>query len=167
MVLDLQNIHKQKHKIYFEELKGLLTENLIEFLCFDHSWLTTLSTQQKFCWIILSTCCSKIIISYENFDWAKRYCSIIKELNLSLIFSHYCKEKKLTGNDCLIASELPKEIKVHQSKDVYRYINLVWLVYRIWERRDANCAKFLRCHTHFSSRPHLFWLITTCPLDDD
>ena len=118
-IFDLRSI--RSHKIYFEEMRDLLTETLIPLLCFDHSWVTTLSTQQRFCWQILSTCCSKIIISYDNFKWAKRYGSVIQVMNLSSVFSSYCTAKQLTGDNCIIVSNFPKEIRDHQSEDVHRY----------------------------------------------
>lgn len=115
MILDLRTIHNMK--IYFEDFKDLLANNLVTFLCFDHcSWLVTLSTKQKFCWVILATCCSKITISYDDFGWARRYRSIIHELDLGRVFLNYCKEKKLSKENCIIASKLPKEITSHPSE---------------------------------------------------
>lgn len=74
---------------------SLLNQNL--------GWLTSVSTKQEFCWGVLVTCCSKIIISNDNFNWVDDYSTIIKGVDLGLIF-RACEEK----------TKVPDEINLHR-----------------------------------------------------
>lgn len=144
---NLRNIFYDQRKRYFEDFQDLLTNTFIKFLCIDDSWLTaTLSTKQRFCWVILSTCCNKIITSYEDFDWAKYYSPIIRELKLGMVFSEYCKKKKLIGDNCIIASNLPDDIKSHPSKDLRKYVKMQNLGEVVLFQRFSTLEKFWGRH---------------------
>lgn len=99
--------------------KTLLSE-VVRLLKNDLGWATSLSVKQRFCWGILATCCSKIAISSENFDWAHYYSTIIGQLNLGLVYYTYCTGNKLAPEQRIIASKLPEKIERHPSPDVRR-----------------------------------------------
>ena len=103
-----------------DNFKRLLTET-VRLLRKDLSWLTSLSAKQRFCWGILSTCCAKITLSQDNFEWVHHYSGIIVDLQLGLVFSTYCTGKKLPSEQCIIVSQLPPEIQAHPSEDMRRY----------------------------------------------
>ena len=105
-----------------ENFKTLLSES-IKLLKNDMKWLTSLSNKQRFCWGFLATCCSKIIVSTENTDWANHFCTIFTEhdnLNLGTVFSAYCREKDFNSRQCIIATGLPAEIKYHPLEDLHK-----------------------------------------------
>lgn len=106
-----------------DNFRRLLTETVRQ-LRGDLSWLTSLSAKQRFCWGILSTCCSKLALSADNFDWVHHYSGIIKDLQLGLVFSTYCNAKKLSSDQCSSISQLPHEIQTHPSEDLRRYRNM-------------------------------------------
>ena len=64
--------------------------------------LTSISTKQEFCWGVLATCCSKIIISKDNLYWVEDYSALIRDVDLGLIFKT-CGEKGII--------KLPDQIK--------------------------------------------------------
>lgn len=119
------DLHKQtklktERQNYFDSFKELLTNKFIDFLCFEHTWLNNISTKQKLCWVVLATCCSKVIISYEDFNWIDRYFSVIQDFDLGRVFCSFCERKKLTKQQCLITSGLPDEVKFHPFKDLLK-----------------------------------------------
>lgn len=83
-------------------------------------WSSLLSTQQNFCWAILTACCFRIKVTTEHFDWAERYYS--EGLKLGAVFSAYCTEKKLTNDQCIIGTKLPDEMQSHPSEDLRKYV---------------------------------------------
>ena len=109
---------KAIHQGTDSNFKTLLNES-VRLLRNDLGWLTSLSTKQRFCWGILTTCCSKINISLENFDWVHHYCSIFPgDTKLGVIFSTYCTGRKLPDDKRIIATSLPDEIRTHPSEDL-------------------------------------------------
>lgn len=75
----------------------------------------SLSMKDKFYWGILATCCSKITISTENFDWAENY---TKDLKLGVVFSTYYTQK--LHDDQYTFTSLPDEIRLHPCGDLRR-----------------------------------------------
>ena len=115
------------HKTLDNNFKTLLNES-VRLLKNNLSWLTSLSTKQRFCWGILTTCCSKINISTENFDWAHHYGSIFtNDLKLGVVFSTYCTGRKLPKEQRIITARLPDEIQTHPSEDLRRCVVCVWV----------------------------------------
>ena len=100
------------------DFKSLLHEPL-EVLRSSNSWSSNLSQKQTFCWGILGSCCSMITVSAESFEWLHSYSSII--VNLSTMFNHYCKSLKDSGDQMIIATEIPSGIFNHSSADMKRY----------------------------------------------
>ena len=101
--------------------RTLLSES-VRSLRSNLGWLTSLSTKQRFCWGILTTCCSKINISMENFDWALHYSAIFpNDLKLGVVFSTYCTGRKLPQEQRVIAAQLPDEIRTHPFEDLRKY----------------------------------------------
>lgn len=102
--------------------KTLLNES-VRLLKSNLGWLTSLSTKQRFCWGILTTCCSKINISTENFDWTHHYCSIFSnDPKLGVVFSTYCTGRKLPNDQRVVVANLPDEIRSHRSEDLHKYV---------------------------------------------
>lgn len=90
-------------------LKTLLSES-IKLLKNNLRWLTSLSNKQRFCWGILTSCCTKISISAERLDWVSQYCSIFpNDPKLGEVFSTY-RKKRLSGDKYIMTADLPKEI---------------------------------------------------------
>ena len=120
-----------------ENFKTLLKES-VRLLRKDLSWLTSLSVKQRFCWGIIATCCSKMTISTDNFDWTHNYSIIIRDLGLCHIFLAYCNGKKLAGDKRIVSSKLPDNIRCHPSEDLRRYfewIGEIQQVFRYWNRK--------------------------------
>ena len=97
-----------------------LLEECLRHLRSNLGWLTSFSTKQRFCWGILATCCTKMTISVEHFDWAHNYSAIIQDLKLGMVFLTYCTGKKLGRDQRIIADKLPEEILAHPSEDLHR-----------------------------------------------
>lgn len=98
------------------KFKALLS-NSISLLNQDLGWLTSVSTKQEFCWGVLATCCSKIIISSGNINWIDEYSALIKDVDLGLIFKT-CREKGI--------DKLPDQIKL---ADLHRCVNIHYQFY--------------------------------------
>lgn len=115
VVPEMRSIHMDTN------FRTLLNES-VRSLKSNLNWLTSLSTKQRFCWGILTTCCSKINISMENFDWSHHYSSIFpNDLKLGVVFSTYCTGRKLPNDQRIIATHLPDEIRTHPSEDLRKY----------------------------------------------
>ena len=100
--------------------KQLITET-VEFLQGNLSWLTSLSAKQRFCWGILSTCCSKIAIASDHLEWVYHYSTIFVDLQLGLVYTTYCTGKKLPNEKRIIVSQLPADVQANSSEDLHRY----------------------------------------------
>ena len=112
------DLSAQRDQKVNENFKAVLREPL-EVLRGSHSWKPNLSPKQMFCWGVISSCCSKIIVLREKFDWLHFYSSII--IDLSEVFNHYCRSIKLADHQRMIATELPSGILDHSSADLKRY----------------------------------------------
>jgi len=89
-------------------------------LCMDLSWLQVLTTKQRFCWGIIASCCKKIPVAKEQFDWVHSYKFVIT--HLGYIYNSYCAGKKLSEKKCLLLAEgFPKEIAHSPSEDIRKY----------------------------------------------
>ena len=89
-------------------------QQISRVLMTDNEWQADLSPKQAFCWNVLGTCCSKISISNENFDWLHQNFSVTDEL--CILFGHYRRTLGLVGDD------LPVEMDTHKSTDMQRYL---------------------------------------------
>lgn len=89
-------------------------------LCKDLSWLQALTTKQRFCWGIIASCCGKIPVAKEQFDWVHQYKFLIT--HLGYIYNSYCAGKKLPEEKCLLSTEsFPQEIAHSPSEDIRKY----------------------------------------------
>ena len=116
-VLHIDVVQKMKTMKVDNNFKSALKESIKQLknleLC------AVVSNQQTFCWAILSACCSRVKVSSENSAWAEHYYN--DRLDLGAVFSVYCKEKKLTDDECIIITELPdEEMASHPCKDLCR-----------------------------------------------
>ena len=83
------------------------------------SWLKELTTKQRFCWGLVSSCCSKINISRENLDWVHKNNKVLKQVGY--VYNVYCSGRQLTENQCIIIEQLPEEVTKHPNEDIRRY----------------------------------------------
>lgn len=119
VVPELKNL--QGDKMIPSPLYGILHVT-VTTLCEDLSWLQTLTTKQQFCWGIVASCCEKIPVAKEQFDWIKLYKFLIT--NLGYIYKSYCTHKKLTEEKCLLSAEFPQEIAHSPSEDIRKYCQI-------------------------------------------
>ena len=110
----------------------------------DLSWIQALNLQQRFCWGIVATCCSKISsnIVTDNFDWIHSYDIIISQLGQ--IYASYCNGKKLPENERVLADTLPQDIAHLPSNDVHKYFEWVRRLQKVlldWQRKitESDC----------------------------
>ena len=94
-----------KFKALLSDSISLLNQDLCQL-----GQLISISTKQEFCWGVLSTYCSKIIISNDNLYWVEDYSALIQDVDLGLIFKT-CRENDI--------AKLPDQIK---SKGVQRCV---------------------------------------------
>ena len=104
----------------------------------DISWIQAPNPQQKFCWGIVATCCSKISsnIVTDNFDWIHSYDNIISQLGQ--IYASYCNGKKLPESERVLADTLPQDIARLPSDDVHKYFEWVRSLQKVlldWQRK--------------------------------
>ena len=89
-------------------------------LCKDFNGLQALTIKQDFYWGIIGSCCEKIPITREEFDWVHLYASVVT--CLGKIYNSYCKKKNLQENECLLSADgFPQEIAHSHSKHVKKY----------------------------------------------
>ena len=87
-----------------EVLKISVTE-----LCRNLSWLTSLTAKQGFCWGIVATCCAKITLTADSFDWVHDYQFLISQLGH--VYKAYCNGEGIRGEDeKLLKDQLPPNI---------------------------------------------------------
>ena len=92
-------------------------------LCRDLSWLQALTTKQRFCWDFIASCCKKIPVAKEQFDWVRSYKYLIT--HLGYIYDSYRAGKKLPEEKCLLSAEgFPNEIACSPSEDIRRYMQV-------------------------------------------
>lgn len=116
VVPELRTLQGREMDVNF---KNLLQE-IVRFLKGDLSWLTSLSTKQRFCWGILATCCSKMAVNKESLEWVHLYGSFITSLELGLVYRSYCTFKKLSSEERVIVADLPQDVQTHKSEDLQR-----------------------------------------------
>lgn len=118
VVPELKTTH---HEGVDNNFRTLLNKS-VHLLKYNLNWLTTLSAKQRFCWGILATCCSKISISTQNFNWVHLYTSIFSnDMKLGVVFCTYCTGKSLPTDQCNMAIQLPDDIRRHPLEDLCRY----------------------------------------------
>ena len=110
----------------------------------DLSWIQALNLQQKFCWGIVATCCSKTSSSIitDSFDWIHSYDNIISQLGQ--IYVSYCNGKKLPESDRVIADTLPQDIARLPNDDVHKYFEWVRRLQKVlldWQKKilEGDC----------------------------
>ena len=92
-------------------------------LCKDLSWLKALTPKQRFCWGIIASCCGKIPVTKEQFDWVQSYRFVIT--HLGYIYNSYCAGKKLPEEKRLLLAEgFSNEITYIPSEDIRRYMQV-------------------------------------------
>jgi len=78
-------------------------------LCTNLSWLTSLTAKQGFCWGIVATCCAKITLTADSFDWFHDYQFLISQLGH--VYKTYCNGEGIRGEDeKLLKDQLPPNI---------------------------------------------------------
>ena len=89
-------------------------------LCKDFNRLQALTIKQDFYWGIIASCCEKIPITRDEFDWVHLYASVIT--CLGNIYISYCKKKNLQEDECLVSADgFPQEIARSHSKHMKKY----------------------------------------------
>ena len=78
-------------------------------LCMNLSWLTSLTTQQGFCWGIVATCCAKITLAANSFEWVHDYHFLISKLGE--IYKAYCNGKGLREDEKLLGDLFPPGVE--------------------------------------------------------
>ena len=107
-------------------------------LCKDLSWLQALTTKQRFCWGIIASCCGKIPVAKEQFDWIHSYKFLIT--HLGYIYTSYCAGKKLPEQKCLLSAEsFPQEIAHSPSEDIKKYECDIYVRERERESKRESC----------------------------
>ena len=92
-------------------------------LCKDLSWLKALTPKQQFCWGIIASCCGKIPVTKEQFDWVYSYKYLIT--HLGYIYNSYCAGKMLSEEKSLLSAEgFSNEIAYSPSEDIRRYMQV-------------------------------------------
>ena len=92
-------------------------------LCKDLSCLKALTPKQRFCWGIIASCCGKIPVTKEQFDWVQSYKFVIT--HLGYIYNSYCAGKKLPEEKHLLSAEgFPNEIACSPSENIRRYMQV-------------------------------------------
>ena len=116
MVPDLET---RQMKLMDKNFMNLVLE-IVSFIKDDLSWLTSLSTKQYFCWKVIATCCSKMMVYKGDLEWAYSYSSFLTTSELGHVYRSFCKSKNLLFGQCLIHTGLPHEVQTHPSKDLLR-----------------------------------------------
>ena len=95
-----------------------ILQEAVNTLCKNLSWTRSLTTKQKFCWGLVSSCCSRLNISRDSLDWVHSYDKVLKQVGY--IFNVYCNGRKLTESRCVMIEKLPDEIANHQVEEIKR-----------------------------------------------
>ena len=109
----------QKEKLTASPLCNVLHEIVIT-LYKDLSWLQSLTTKQNFYWGIIASCCEKIPIAKQQFEWVQLYEYVIS--CVGMIYNMYCKCEQLEEGKCLLSADgFPQEITLLPS-DIRKYV---------------------------------------------
>ena len=104
-----------------EHIRSVLPVS-VNLLVQSPSWFGPLSPRQKFCWGMVSTTCSKLAVTSNNFDWVNNS-TVIQQLGV--IYNSYCNSRKLYGSKCLLSENTPEEIATCPWEDVKKYFQWV------------------------------------------
>jgi hypothetical protein len=111
-----------KHDVIPELRKApnskILVEKAMRYLTKTLGWQTPLSIKEDFFFAILSTYCTNIPISRDDFKWVQYY----KESNLGLVFSDFCRWNEISVEECVMAVKLQERLQVHSSEYLKRYV---------------------------------------------
>ena len=100
-------------------LYSVLHETVVT-LAQNLSWLQALTMKQDFYWGIIASCCEKIPITEEEFEWVDSYESAIA--CLGGVYRSYCEKKKFPRDKCLLCTEdFPQEITLSPSEHIKKY----------------------------------------------
>ena len=109
----------QEEKFTTSPLYTVLRE-IVTMLGRDISWLQSITTKRNFCWGIIASCCEKIAITKEQFEWVQLYESVI-----TCVGEIYClcyNNKQLQGEKCLLSADgFPQEIALIPSANIKKY----------------------------------------------
>ena len=92
----------------------------IDYLRRDLGWLQALTAKQAFCWGLVTSCCSRVRVVPDHFEWLHNYSYVISEL--SKIFNAYCTGKKLSEEESVIVNVFPEDVELNHSDDVKRSV---------------------------------------------
>ena len=110
---------QQKEFVQNSPLYSVLHET-VTTLCKDFNCLQALTIKQDFYWGIVASCCEKIHVTREKFDWVHLYASVVT--CLGSIYNSYCKKRNLPEDECLLSADgFPHEIAHSHSKHMKRY----------------------------------------------
>lgn len=104
-----------------EHIRSVLPVS-VNLLVQSPSWFGALSPRQKFCWGVVSTTCSKLVVTANNFDWVNNS-AVIQQLGV--IYNSYCNSRKLYGSNCLLSENTPEEIATCPWEDVKKYFQWI------------------------------------------
>lgn len=79
-----------------------LLKGINNYLCNDSSWTTVLSAKQQFCWGVLATCCSKIPLSEDSFEWV---IGGFSKLNLGKVYQSYAHVSSVDAHDSVTINQ--------------------------------------------------------------
>ena len=93
---------------------------------------------------MVSTICSKLSVTADNFDWVIQYQPII--IQLAVVFNTYCNTRKIYDTKCLLSDYTPDEVQHCPWEDVNKYfqwVSKVQDVLRFWQ------TKFLQYQVNY------------------
>lgn len=97
---------------------------VVNTLCKDPTCFQASTSKQNFCWGIITSCCEKIPICNEHFEWVYLYKSVIT--CLGKIYISYCKRKNLPGDKRLLPAEgYPQEVVHNPPEHIKKYDLLI------------------------------------------
>ena len=104
----------------------------------DLSWIQALNPQQKFCWGIVATICSKTSasITADSYDWIH-----FNDYTITLlgqIYASYCNGKNIPEIERVLTDTLPKDIAHLPSDDVHKFFEWVRRIQQVlfdWQRK--------------------------------
>ena len=97
---------------YFKNTLKMSVENL----CTISDWGQPPSAKQTFCWGLVTSCCSRIHVDRDHFEWLYKYSYVIHEL--LKVFRHYCTGRSLSQEDIIIVNSLPDDVEMNPCNNV-------------------------------------------------
>ena len=95
---------------------SLLIKSVV-YLEENFEWRSYPSCKHRLCWRILTTFCSTVVPSKENFEWAKKY-----DTCLGNVFLQYCSQKKLPDDQCIVTESFLDGIKRSSPAAIHEYV---------------------------------------------